>query len=478
MIIAVVIPKELLGDWVYDIGGGQTELNIYIINKKKTPFIQKLFWELDKKLFKGGETLTLKKRGHNLQFVEDTKDIKVEIKNQYIFNFSDVSLVDQGVSQIKFAVDNNFNVFRQVINSTISSSYKKVALKIEQGEKEFVTSVRFHSISVSKNLDITIDTFLALIKNNIGELEIKKEKLYLKPNKPDFIQILKYYIRLCHKIIDYKFYTNQWFIAYSFSDNTIASFDYKKLNKIIPPNDRFWADPIVIYEEGVYYIFIEELLYSNNKGHISVFEIHKDGKITKPQMIIENDYHMSYPFVFTHKEQYYMIPETSHNSSIELYKATTFPYRWEFEKTLFKDIKATDSTLIEHNNSWWLFTSIKEFKNGTYDNVLNVYNSIDPINGKWEKHKLNTVKNGVENSRQGGPFIKDNKNNLYRISQNGANNYGYGFNIHKIVELNQDIYKEETVYSFEPKGESVIGVHSFSNVNGIHVFDILRRIRK
>ena len=88
----------------------------------------------------------------------------------------------------------------------------------------------------------------------------------------------------------------------------------------------------MIYEEGVYYIFIEELLYSNNKGHISVFEIHKDGKITKPQMIIENDYHMSYPFVFTHKEQYYMIPETSHNSSIELYKATTFPYRWEFEK--------------------------------------------------------------------------------------------------------------------------------------------------
>jgi hypothetical protein len=62
MIVAVVIPKELLGDWVYDIGGGQTELNIYIINKKKTPFIQKLFWELDKKLFKGGETLTLKKK--------------------------------------------------------------------------------------------------------------------------------------------------------------------------------------------------------------------------------------------------------------------------------------------------------------------------------------------------------------------------------------------------------------------------------
>ena len=478
MIIAVVVPKELFGDWVYDIGDDQTELNIYIANKKKTSFTQKLFWKLDKKLFKGGKTLTLTKRRHNLQFAENIKDIKVERKNQYIFNFSDLDLVDHGVSQFKFAVDDNFNVFRQVINSTILISYKKVVLKIEQGKKEFVTSVRFHPISVSKNLDLTIDTFLTLIKNNIDELEIKKEKLHLKPNKPGFAQIFKYYLRFFHKIIDYKFYTNQWYIAYSFSENTIASFDYKKLNKIIPPKDRFWADPIVIYEEGVYYTFIEELLYSNNKGHISVFEIHKDGKITKPKMIIENDYHMSYPFVFKHEEQYYMIPETSHNSSIELYKATKFPYRWKFEKTLFKDIKAADSTLIEHNNLWWLFTSIKEFKNGTYDNVLNIYNSTDPIHGKWKKHKLNTVKNGVENSRQGGPFIKDSKNNLYRISQNGANAYGYGFNIHKIIELNQDIYKEETVYSFEPRDQGIIGVHSFSNVNGIHVYDILRRIRE
>ncbi|MDA8874196.1 hypothetical protein N9H78_00815 [Winogradskyella sp.] len=91
---------------------------------------------------------------------------------------------------------------------------------------------------------------------------------------------------------------------------------------------------------------------------------------------------------------------------------------------------------------------------------------------------MNTIKNGVENSRQGGPFFKDSKGNLFRVSQNAANVYGFGYNIHKIIDLTEKSFEEEDVFSFKPSEDGIIGAHSFNNVEGLQVYDVLRRIRK
>ena len=83
--------------------------------------------------------------------------------------------------------------------------------------------------------------------------------------------------------------------------------------------------PIYIFDNNLYYVFIEELMYNTNKGHISVFTISSEGELSTPQKIIEENYHLSYPFVFQEKDGYYMIPESMENKSIDLYKCKKFP---------------------------------------------------------------------------------------------------------------------------------------------------------
>ena len=83
------------------------------------------------------------------------------------------------------------------------------------------------------------------------------------------------------------------------------------------------------------------------------------GNYSNPTRILEKDYHMSYPFLFEHKNELYMIPETSKNKTIDLYKCVDFPEKWEFKLTLIKDIEAVDSTILFHNNLFWLFCNVR-----------------------------------------------------------------------------------------------------------------------
>ena len=481
MKVVLIIPKILYGSWIKNITieDIDIQLEVYILVSDIENRGYRSFFKLDKKLFKGAKSLRTIDNPTNHHYVSEVDDIKVKQSSTHIFNFTGTLVKNQLIRQYEFFINKSGLIFKETINSTILPNYKKVQLIVKKGKEEFRTSVRFDPISVSKNLDLVLATFSGIIKSNLQDLLVIQKGEELKSSIISFSSLFKYAIRFCKKTIDYKFYSDQWLIAYQFeTKNKLSPFCFESTVKIIPPKDRFWADPIVIFENEIYYIFIEELLYDTDKGHISVFEINKDGSVTQPVKIIENEYHMSYPFVFKYEDKFYMIPETSHNNTIDLYKAKNFPYEWEFEKTIFNNIKATDTTLVFKNQKWWMFTSIKEFENGTYDNVLSVFNTDNPISGSWKKQIKNTVKNDIENSRQGGPFFKDENENLFRVSQNGSNTYGYGYNVHKIVELSETSFREELVYNYKATDKEIIGVHTFNKVRDIQVYDVLKRIKK
>ncbi len=100
------------------------------------------------------------------------------------------------------------------------------------------------------------------------------------------------------KIAD-RFYFDQWFMAYKINPKADAIDDtLYKFKKLVPPKDRFWADPFPLKKDGKYYIFFEELIYKNRKGHLSVMEVDRKGIVDGPHKILERPYHLSYPFVF------------------------------------------------------------------------------------------------------------------------------------------------------------------------------------
>ena len=139
--------------------------------------------------------------------------------------------------------------------------------------------------------------------------------------------------------------------------NYDLSTDFQNFEHVFPPLDKFWADPQLVMYDDKSYVFFEEFSNIENKGWISFFTIDGNGH-TKPQKIIEESHHLSYPHIFEFDQEFYMIPESSQKETIDLYKSEEFPLKWKFEKSLMKNVTAVDSTIFHFNKKWWLFSSM------------------------------------------------------------------------------------------------------------------------
>jgi len=97
----------------------------------------------------------------------------------------------------------------------------------------------------------------------------------------------------------------QWFLAYRiresrFGDARAIAPDLAGFTRLMPPKDRYWADPFVIEKGGRYFVFFEELMFRSGKAHISMLEIDAAGRASAPIKVLQRDYHLSYPFVLEH----------------------------------------------------------------------------------------------------------------------------------------------------------------------------------
>ena len=159
---------------------------------------------------------------------------------------------------------------------------------------------------------------------NYPAVETLKQSNVLDFKKIIFLclKLLYYYSTLILKKINETLFTHQWVLFYDYKDD--VSFSINK-NIIKPPKNKFYADPFILSKDDSHYIFYEEYNYKKHKGHISAFKLDKYKKIHKPKIIIEQDYHLSYPFIFEYANTFYMIPEGSKNNTIDIYECTKFP---------------------------------------------------------------------------------------------------------------------------------------------------------
>lgn len=274
----------------------------------------------------------------------------------------------------------------------------------------------------------------------------------------------------------------QWLMLYHFNDASklpdlsVTDFKYKE---IIPPSSKFWADPCAFKSaDGKHFIFFEEYVYSKKKAHLSVLEIAKDGTISKPQIVLEKPYHLSYPFILTEGNDIYMIPETSENKTIELYKCVSFPDKWEFQMNLTENIHAVDTTIHFYNNKYWLFVNIKENKGGSAWDELFLFSADTLLTQDWKPHPQNPIVSDVRQSRPAGHLI-EHEGKLYRPSQDCSCSYGYATNMNEIITLNEKEYKEKTVTKLLPKWNSkAVAVHTLSHRDGLAVLDARYKSKK
>ena len=261
----------------------------------------------------------------------------------------------------------------------------------------------------------------------------------------------------------------QWFLAirqrtsaHSFDDPT----GYKLM---LPPNDRFYADPFLFEKDGRTYLFLEDLRYSEGRALISCCELNPDGTHGPIVEVLRRPYHLSYPFLFEQDGQIYMIPETKGNRTVELYRATNFPNEWTLESVLLDNIYAVDATIHQSDGKYWMFVGIS---NGRYSNCdeLGIYFA-DALKGPWTPHAANPVISDVRRARPAGALFRD-QGRLIRPSQDCAKAYGYAIVFSEVITLNETEYDERPIARLDPnwvKGN--LGTHTYTRTGQFEVID-------
>jgi hypothetical protein len=269
-------------------------------------------------------------------------------------------------------------------------------------------------------------------------------------------------------------YREQWTLAYQHgSSNRPVTGPFHTL---VPPIDRYWADPFPIRVGNEYYIFHEEAPLSHYKGSIVLSVVDNAGKTAGPIPILEQDYHLSYPFVFQWDGEFFMIPETASHHQVELYHCVTFPSRWKLERVLLSGLEALDPTPAFLFGRWWLFAAIPVSGAGT-SGELHLFYADSPL-GPWTPHRANPVNSDVRSARPAGRIF-ENDGQFYRPAQDCSRRYGYAVSINRILQLNPDTYREVEVDKIVPDGEpGVAGVHTFNVAGDLTVIDCLVRRRK
>ncbi|MBJ6724249.1 glucosamine inositolphosphorylceramide transferase family protein [Geomesophilobacter sediminis] len=288
--------------------------------------------------------------------------------------------------------------------------------------------------------------------------------------------VVRHGVRVAARSLRKCLYRDQWWLMFALSEQIPTSL--RRYRAIAPPKDRFWADPHLVYRQGKYYIFVEELVYRNRRAHISVLEMDEAGNYTAAVPVLERPYHLSYPFVFEWEGTWYMVPESSGNGTVELYECVEFPHRWRFRMNLMQGVRAVDATLHYADGRWWLFAALAEHPRSSIHTELCLFSSPELFTDRWTPHPENPIVSDARNARPAGRiFAQDGR--LYRPAQNCSGRYGRGFNLNEITLLTQTEYREERVVSVEPNWRpGMTATHTLSREHRLCVIDALMSRRK
>jgi hypothetical protein len=261
----------------------------------------------------------------------------------------------------------------------------------------------------------------------------------------------------------------QWFVAWRLERGREGPADsFFRFRPLLPPHDRFWADPCVVHRDGRWYVFFEEYVYREGKGTIALFEVDERGRPGGPERVLAGDHHLSAPCVFEWEGRHYLVPESSAKGAVDLYRAREFPRRWEHERTLLSGLRALDPVLCEHEGRWWLFAAIAP--PGGVPDELHLFHAPSPL-GPWTPHPRNPVKSDVRGARPAGrPFR--HRGRLLRPGQDGSRRYGWAIRIFEVCRLDPEGFEEVEVAMIPPLWrEGLLATHTLNFAEGLTVID-------
>jgi hypothetical protein len=220
---------------------------------------------------------------------------------------------------------------------------------------------------------------------------------------------------------------------------------------------EFVADPFMVRHGDTWQLFFEVLRRDTEQGDIALASS-RDAKTWKyQQIVLDEPFHLSYPYVFEHDGAWYMIPETNELRSIRLYRAKAFPKQWTLVAELIKGAPFVDASVVQHEERWWLFTSI------VGDDVLMLYHA-EALTGPWIKHPSSPLVLGDANIARPAGRVIEHEGKVIRYAQDDYPVYGTLVRAFEVIELTPTTYKERPAAQnpiLEPDGDgfNALGMH-------------------
>jgi hypothetical protein len=220
----------------------------------------------------------------------------------------------------------------------------------------------------------------------------------------------------------------------------------------------FVADPFMVRSDDCWYMFFEVFNPKTYRGEIGL-ATSKDGWVWQyQQIVLKESFHLSYPYVFAWKGEYYMAPETLDLKAVQLYKAVTFPDKWSPIGRLV-EVECADPSIFRFEDRWWMFACSTPHDHDS----LRLYFA-DELTGPWIEHPRSPIVEG--NNRIARPagrvLVLDDK--VIRYAQNCFPIYGAQVRAFEICELTPTTYHEKEcdlspILSASGSAWNAIGMH-------------------
>ena len=231
---------------------------------------------------------------------------------------------------------------------------------------------------------------------------------------------------------------------------------------------EFVADPFLLRRSGELLLFFEVWRRGTGQGDIGWAEwVGEPGAGAGGSgfrfggIALDEPFHLSYPFVFEHEGEVYMIPEGRASREIRLYVARPFPSRFELRRVLVSGKRYADSSLLRWRGRFYLFTSPD---NGSLE-LLHA----DSLEGPWRPHPRSPiVSRDTSAARPGGrPVVWERR--IFRFAQCHRPVYGTSVRAFEVTELSACCYAERPV----ARDPLLAGSGTGWNAGGMHHLDPL-----
>jgi hypothetical protein len=223
----------------------------------------------------------------------------------------------------------------------------------------------------------------------------------------------------------------------------------------------FVADPFLLHVQHTWHMFCEVMHAQWDRGVIGLATSPDGWRWRYEQVVLQEPFHLSYPYVFAWQGAYYMVPETLEAETIRLYRAEAFPHAWTCVGEVLTGQYA-DPSLFQADGRWWMFVCTTPFEHDT----LALYHADTPL-GPWQPHPQNPLRQGdAQRARPGGRVTRLG-DRLIRYAQDDAPYYGRQVRAFEITTLTTMHYAEHEIAAspiLQPSGTGW-------NAKGMHHVD-------